>query len=282
MKILVLGNCQARPVSHMLGLATAAKLLEPVVLHLARTDEVSFHEAQMQEADLIIAQATQDDFSPAHVASTGIRARYSGKVMVWPNLFYSGQQPWLRYVTHARQGRILGPLDTYHDLRILGDWYKARVGSTPLPDIDPDAVARVSLKELRMREAGCDLVISDLIEAEATRRLLFFTFNHPANWLLHRLVQRICERAGLVTRAFEPPIREPLARIVPPSIWHASDSGFPLQGLRLDPGQPGIHQPGPPDRLNMTQLRELSFACYDRQAEALQDHINLRLTPQVL
>lgn len=281
MKILVLGNCQARPVSQFLGLATGATMLEPVVLHLARPEEEPTHETRMRDADLIVAQATQDAFSPAHVASSGIRARHAGKVLVWPNLFYAGQQPWLRYVTHARLGRILGPLDTYHDLRILGDWYQARTGHNPLPVINPDAVTRCALDDLRLREANCDVIVSDLIEAEAHRRPLFFTFNHPANWLLHRLVQRICDRAGLIPRPFTPPEQEPLARIVPPSLWHGPDSSFPLQGLLPDLQQSGVHLPDPPERLDMSQLRDWSFACYDRQAEALQDHANLRLTPHM-
>lgn len=281
MKILVLGNCQARPVSQLLGLATGAAILEPVVLHLSRPEEADTHDARMREADLIVTQVTQDAFLPAHVTSSNIRSLHGNKVLVWPNLFYLGQQPWLRYVTHASFGRILGPLDTYHDLRILGEWYQTRTGHNPLPELLPDEVARKSLAELRLREASCDLIVSDLIEAEAARRQLFFTFNHPSAWLLHRLVLRICQQAGLLYRPFDVPEQEPLARIIPPSLWHSHDSSFRLQGIRPDPTKPGISLPGPPESMDATQLREWSFNCYDLQEEALKDLASLRLTPQL-
>ena len=280
MKLLVIGNCQARPVSQLLGLATGADMLEPIILHLAKPEDTSVHEQRMQEADLIFTQWTQDSFSPRHVASSEVSARYPGKTLIWPNLFYAGQQPWLRYVTHPQLGRILGPLDTYHDLRILGDWYLARTGHNPFAAISPTDVARKSLDELRRREADCDVIVSELIAEEAERRPLFFSFNHPNLWLLQNLVRRICDRAGLPMQPFVLPAREPLARIVTPSTWHGGVGGHPIRALRLVSGADGALTHGDPAEMDEEQLREISFVWYDAQAEALKEPAALRMTPQ--
>ncbi len=175
----------------------------------------------MREADIIFAQATMPTIRVPHVVSANIKAHFPEKTIIWPNLFYAGQQPYLCYVTHQiTKARLMGPMGEYHDLRILRDWYRDRRGETPFNLPDAGQIAQTSLEELRRREAACDVKISDLIDAEKSTRRLFFTFNHPSQWLLIALVEHMMARTNLKGKLSKLPPREPLAQIVVPSIWH--------------------------------------------------------------
>lgn len=137
MKILITGNCQARPMSELLCDGVNNFALEPIILHLAKVEDANSHEALLSDADVIIAQATSDSFQPAHLSSRFLKEQFGPRVLVWPNVFYSGQTPYLRYITHTKAGRITGPLDVYHDLRILNEWYISRMGRK-LSKVDVD------------------------------------------------------------------------------------------------------------------------------------------------
>lgn len=68
-RLLVIGNCQARPVSRILGQTGRFDCLEPIILHLAADDMRAEHEPRIASADLILAQATVDTFPVAHLRS---------------------------------------------------------------------------------------------------------------------------------------------------------------------------------------------------------------------
>lgn len=273
MKLLVIGNCQARPLSALFsGAVEGVEPLEPVILHLAKEQEAETHFARMQEADLILTQATAASFKPAHLVSADVQARFPGKTRIWPNIFYAGQQPNLKYLTHTTRGRIYGPLDIYHDCDILRAWYLDRLGIDPVPPAeDPEAVHARSIQALRNRESECDVTVSDLIEAHRGERRLFFTFNHPARWLLERMTERLCALQGLVYAPSAPSGREPLGRIAPPSVFDDGETLY--QGLP-------VGSAGPPRRYMPAELRSTAFACYDAQREVLTEIERLRYTPR--
>ena len=167
MKILVVGNCQARPLSNLLTEVAGCDILPPIILHLAHETDSDTHLPLLAEADVILAQQTADTFRVPYLRSEAIRAR-DKKVLVWPNVFWAVQQPFLRYFTHADYGRILGPLEAMHDLRIYGRWLASK---GLLPDLESrlDAgfaagVQAASLRSLQAREAGCDVSISDFLQ----------------------------------------------------------------------------------------------------------------------
>jgi len=221
-KIVVIGNCQARPVCQILGARTGAQMLEPIILHLAREEDESRNCAAIESADLILAQLTSSDFRPVHLASQHLAENYAAKTFIWPNIFYCGQQPFLRYITSHERGRILGPLESYHDLRLLRRWALAR-GVDAIGDFDEASVVdlnhRVSLDQLRQRETSCNVGVADLIEKYHDQRRLFFTFNHPVMWLMEQMCEQFSAAVNLRYDAATPFKNEPLARIVGPSIW---------------------------------------------------------------
>lgn len=282
MKVLVIGNCQARPIAAILEkLAVNVELLEPVILHLSKAYDEPEHEALINTADIVFAQYTAENFQPAHLRSSFLKQQNPGKVLIWPNIFYAGQQPELHYLTHAPGGRIAGPLDAYHDLRVLEKWYNLNGLDLPFQKTPYDLIHHHSLAELRSREeAGCDIGVSDLIEDKFREERLFFTFNHPSLALLSVVASRLIDASDLQPNMEELVMREPLARIIAPSLWEDDDlEAQTFRGPRLDFETPNLTLPGPPVEYSYQDMIALYLHSYDQQKEKLLDVDNLRLTP---
>jgi hypothetical protein len=276
MNILVIGNCQARPLSSLLCDGKANVALEPIILHLTKEADQDTHETLLQKADLVVSQATSQSFLPNHLSSDYIKERFRDRSIIWPNIFYAGQTPYLRYVTHRTMGRLIGPLDVYHDLRILRDWYEKRLGiALPQSDIRPAEVVDRSIEDLRAKEVACDVIISDLIEAEQTKRRLFFTFNHPTHWLLARLAERVSDIAEIALPSMSSMHQEFLGRIVPPSIFaDLGDEGVEFIGIDRTPSGNVIRR-----NFNRSEINSASLNSLDSQRELLADLVQLRFTP---
>ena len=230
MKCVVVGNCQARALSILVSKLNAdVTALGVVVVHLANESERQGHLDLFDDADLILSQKTSDSYPVQHVTSGFIRERYPEKTLVWPNSFYIGQTPYLRYVSHVDDGRVLSPLDAYHDLRIFKNWYEDRVGPWPHSEIDVGELRRLSLDSLSQREQGCDVTISDFIREFENSNRLFWTFNHPTNMLLVELSKRVLMRLSKPYKASQIDGPEYLARIVPPT-----DDQTDIVGTNID------------------------------------------------
>ncbi len=280
MKILVTGNCQARPLGSLLSKSTSHEVLEPIILHLSNAAEQDAHMERIAQADFILAQATAPVFQPAHLRSDVLQEQFAGRVVVWPNVFFVGQHPYLRYLTHAQAGRVLGPMEATHDIRVVNAWFRSRQGLSFNESMtEPGYEQRVydtSLRDLRGRESKCDVAISDLIEAHFEDRQLFFTFNHPSLFLLTRLAERVLDRVGKAQTIDVGDMKEPLGQFRPP--WRFSD-GTALRGRAIDLSTAGEVKLGPPRRYSQREFEETSFACYDHLA-AQMDPSALRMTPR--
>nr|WP_168623835.1 WcbI family polysaccharide biosynthesis putative acetyltransferase [Roseibacterium persicicum] len=281
MKLLVTGNCQARPLMNLMCGTGLFEPLDPIILHLADPGHSKKYEESLQEADLIVAQKTDPKFRVKVLSSENINELYSGKTVIWPNIFFSGQQPFLRYFTHRVQGRLLGPFDASHDLRIFGDWLSARKGMAGLIPRDSGdyiaAVRRLSLDSLRRREEGCGVIVSDLIEANPSVPL-FFTFNHPSRFLLAKAAERLLARLSIEGAVVTEGDGEPLAAYRVPSTWMTDDLGDRYRGraVVLKPG--GGVDLGAFREFDADELRAEFFRCYDHQAAVL-DPSDIRVTP---
>lgn len=283
LKALVLGNCQARPLTQILAQSAEIEVLEPIILHLAKEDERDAQVAHMAQADIIFAQQTADNFQRAWLRSDAVRAHY-GSVAVWPNIFWAGQQPFLRYATHVTGGRLIGPLEALHDLRIYHDWL---VGegiiedrSSGFDDAYASGISRASLAELQRREETCDVGISDFLTAHVDRERLFFTFNHPTARVLVEMARRLLVQSGLSGAGIDIPQREPLGHYVVPSHWSGTPPGK-MQGddFSLDPGGAVRRVPGPPKAYSTADLKAAFYAVYDWNP-LFRDIANVRFTPR--
>jgi hypothetical protein len=149
-----------------------------------------------------------------------------------------------------------------------------------LPLHEPQYMHSKSILELKKKEDDCDVRISDVIEDRYQSHRLFFTFNHPAILLLDVLTARLAQALGMSYRAEALPDREPLGRIIVPSVWHeGGEDDWILSGPKIDPTAVPMVQPGAPVAYAIKEAHSLAMKCYDRQQEALRNLGSLRFTP---
>lgn len=249
MKVLVVGNCQARPLSLLLDLMVPdATVLEPVVVQLVRPRDEAPVLSRMAEADVILAQLVGPAYRAECVRTNVLKDRFGDRVHSWVNLYWRGQNPELVYKRELSSPLL--PLGDYHIEAVYEGWSQgadaARVAAR-LADRDWNAerygnVGQASLHELAERERLADAQITDVIASAGSSRRLFFTMNHPTLELLSLYAVRLLRAIG-VTPACQPPpgaMPEPLNPVVPPP---NPASGLPQPEIRtyraLEPANPG-------------------------------------------
>ncbi len=282
-KLLVIGNCQARPVLDRLCQSDHFTALSPIVLHLATPAQFEAHKSLLESADIIVSQNTADTFPLPHLRSATLRD--SGKpTVIWPNIFYSGQQPFLRYFTHGTEGRLEGPIEASHDLRIYGDWLDQNGIDNPHRIGDElvylDFVHNRSLADLGLREQGCDVIISDIIRDRFLTDRLFFTFNHPTRLLIDALADRILTHLSYKALGAGAYCEdEPLDRYIVPSRWPDGPPTF-LRGDRIQCSDNGRVErvKGPPEIYSPETLRDAFFSAYDHNV-LFRHPGDIRVTP---
>ncbi|ARE84863.1 hypothetical protein ROSMUCSMR3_03402 [Roseovarius mucosus] len=281
LKLLVTGNCQARPVATLLEATGHFECLPPIILQLAKTTEKEAHLFRISEADVVLAQNTNDNFPVPHLRSSVLRQSHSN-VLIWPNVFFSGQQPFIRYMTHiATASRLVGPIEALHDLRIFSRWLYSR-GLIKQP-WQPDestfsrTVADRSIADLMTREADCDIMISDFIAEHARTERLFFTFNHPSRRVLNELCNRFMAHQNL---AYLPDgTAEYLDRYLVPSHW-GNECLATYRGNDFTLGDEGTVTALGTERLySPDELQAAFFEVYDHNP-LYRDMESIRLTPQ--
>lgn len=203
MKIVVAGNCQARPLAHLLSKLNPQITITatPIVHLLQPEDEAAFRPA-LDEADIIITQLIADGYPCEFIRTNKLKERYGDKVKTILNLYFTGYNPDLRYLRHPQVGTLRGPLGDYHNHTIMTGWMlgisQAQVVrwlNDPFFNQQEYAQAsRASLAELKSREEHVDVPIVDVIEAGYQQQRFFFTFNHPAALLLAQYAQRISQQ----------------------------------------------------------------------------------------
>ncbi len=274
-KIVVTGNCQARAVGAFLSLLPGVEIIDIIILHLSDESQEDYHREIFAAAHKIVAQQTSESFLPRHLRCTNLKAE--GQTIVWPNIFFCGQQPFLRYITSPTKGRLTGPLDVYHDIRILDLWYSERFGGSPFPQRFDNQfaafLAERSLQELEEREGACDITISEKIRKNWQKERLFFTFNHPSSRLLSFVANTIGSSLGIQSFYSGKTIGEPLNKIIAPSTLESSMSADQAiyQGVNIRDTQRK-------QTYCWDSLVAATFDAYDQQQDCLLAG-DLRFTP---
>lgn len=287
MKICITGNCQANPLSELFKQLDEVKKLDTFILHLSSIDREKEDINLLNDCDLIIAQKTDNTFKPIHLSSDWLINKYKNKVITWPNIFFNGQQPFIRYITSSR-GRLKGPLDDYHDLRILLEWLK---NNNYLKDdknfyFSKNYVQENSLNSLdflKDKESGCDVRVADIIEKFTDNKKLFFSFNHPTSFLLKLVFQLLLEKISSKRSGFIVPDvskisfkkEEPLSTYTMPSDWPDAIDNQLYRGLDINE----MNQKRKFIKYNLEELKNTFFSFY---RDNFFDHVDLktiRLTP---
>ena len=216
MKIVVVANCQARPLSTLLFHALRnSTILEPIIVHLLKLEEEDIVLSTLSKADIIIAQYIQDSFWVPYVATKNIKRNFPNKVICCPNIFFSGLNPSLCYMT-LNNIRLISPLEIYHCAAIYYFWKKKVpinlctkiLNSKEFWKQKIHNVIKKSFKSIKEKENHTDVTISDVIEKNWKIYRTFFTFNHPTTELMYEMVKKIIKIIELRTPT------EPLPRNV--------------------------------------------------------------------
>ena len=205
MKICIPGNCQAQHMEMMLGIAQPGIdviRLDPVFV-MNDADKDAVYE-KFTAADVILTQRISDEYNLRWIASAEVKRAFGGKVAVWPNIYFDGYFPGVQYIYLDKWGKLLSPLGEYHFAQIHASHAAGKsvvealdaFAGERLFDTAPDPI-KGSLDQLRAREAGVDVPISDAIAHSLADVRQFYTPNHPVNELLAAMLTRLTAYADI-------------------------------------------------------------------------------------
>jgi hypothetical protein len=197
--------------------------------------------SDFSHSDFILTQRVAGDFGVDWVRISRLREIFGDRVIVWPNVYFDGYYPDVRYIYTQQHGKVIGPLSDYHFGTILQAFKSGktereaadRFKSQHILSVFSDPAGR-SLGEIRGREKDCDVAISDYIEDLFSKSMIQFTPNHPRSHVLVELARRLCVRLGLDHGLDKEVFLEELDSIyLPPYPAIAERYGFPFEGGRL-------------------------------------------------
>lgn len=237
-KVVVIGNCQARPVSTLLGFGAAGiEILEPVIVQISNDASAEADIDRITRADVVLTQPIADDYRCGHVRTVSVRALNSN-VALWPNAFFRGYNPELFYIRRPGKPTLQGPLGDYHLQPILDGFLAGESTSATAErlrsassNIDRySGVAQQSLAQLESRETDLQVQISAYVRQHWHRIQLFHTFNHPRLSILIEMVSQMRTLIGLPPEPLLSPamLAEPLGQYCLPT-----NTGF-LQTLATE------------------------------------------------
>lgn len=206
LKVVVVGNCQARPLATYLEMLNSdIEITAVLIVHLLKDDDLDQYDVLLESADIIISQLVFDTYHCNFVKTSYLKQKYGNKVTSVVNLFFSGYFPDFIYIREPSKGPLSGPLLDYHCKTILEGWYQGgsidsavfKLGSTEYFESNYSTSIVDSLLELKKREKLVDINICDFIEDNYKKSQLFFTMNHPCKKLLVEYSSRILTHLDL-------------------------------------------------------------------------------------
>jgi hypothetical protein len=285
-RVVVLGNCQARPLATILPLYNASVEVTSVgVVHLLQNDEEPYYEDLFRKADLILAQPVSDTYQCTFVRASELKRFYGDKVLFWINLYFRGYNPELFYMRLGNQQTLRGPLGDYHCRTFFEGWKRnfsiektiAMHNDISFNQEHYSTIPETSLAELRRREQMADITITSIMEPLLWRQRLFFTFNHPNLLMLQMVATEILKVAGIKIKEPMTALEtEPLGLIQPPiNPWIVATRGIEEKtnskwtGLKVEKINSGNVLLGRQINYSLTQLVQCFFKIYDANRELI-------------
>lgn len=207
-KLCFLGNCQGPALSSLaahLGVDAEILFLRPNFdMDDRHYDEVI---GVFRQSDYIFHQRVDANYKIEFVRGDWIKASFAEKAISWPNIYFDGYFPGVRYVYRDDGSKVDGPVGDYHFPEIIYGWKNARPAEEVVAFLENgvalgafESVAHPvenSLAQLRRRERGLDCGISDFIQERFRADRLFYSMNHPVDGVLFVMLNRLLEKAGL-------------------------------------------------------------------------------------
>ncbi|WP_298637058.1 WcbI family polysaccharide biosynthesis putative acetyltransferase [uncultured Umboniibacter sp.] len=224
-KVVVVGNCQARPIAALLEqMSDQVEVIKVAIVHLLnKTNEEEYRQA-FRDADFIIAQLVAPNYPCEFVRTVALKELYPKKVITIVNLFYAGYTPDWFYIRRPNFGTLRGPMGDYHNKTIFKAWLERKTKSEAMALVTDKSfnsqeylpIVHKSLVELKNREQEADVKIAYYIEENYLKRRLFFTFNHPSKELLVEYTKQVLIFLDIiVTVDSDIDMREPLNQFIP-------------------------------------------------------------------
>lgn len=194
-KIVVVGNCQARPIATFLtGLCDNVDVIKIAVVHLLNSEDEGEYQPYLEDADIIVAQLINDNYPCDFLRTSVLERKFSNKLVKIVNIFNRTMfKDW--YPVKKGKINLLGPLDIYHNLNIYNSWKNGFPIDQAIETFEGSSnVDEKSISELIAREKNVDVKIADFLVG--SEKPLFHTYNHPKNYVLIEYCCRILEFIG--------------------------------------------------------------------------------------
>lgn len=226
-KIVVIGNCQARPIAQILSLLNSnIEITTVAIVHLLKSEDKKDYWSFFDQADLIITQQIADNYPCTFVQTNFLKSYYLHKMITIINLYYLGYTPDLMYIRNTAKGTLKSPLGEYHNKTFLEAFRKGLTVQEAMQNYSDyeynkrqySGIAEQSLAELKKRELHSDISITDFMEERMFKERLFFVFNHPSKKLLFELAKRvlIARKIPIEAKFIINNYKEPLDKIIVP------------------------------------------------------------------
>lgn len=202
MKICIVGNCQGAQLGRLIASVSAdISVFDVPANYAAKEPDRQYFDDAYRKSDIIFVQHVGPNFQPEFCRAD--YARQFGKpVLVWPVVYFDGYFPDIGYFRAAGQ-TVMSILGGYHSRFIRHSYIQGRSCEDTFRDYIGDSFANTfkdsflrSIELLRIREAACDVVISDYIDEHCRDRQMFYVTNHPDNLTLSVLLNRLLDKAG--------------------------------------------------------------------------------------
>ncbi len=287
-KIVVVGNCQARPIAQYLeSFCSNVEVTQTLIVHLLKNEDHGTYKQYLDDADVIISQLVFDTYHCDFVKTSVLKNSYPQKVVGIVNLYFSGYFPDYSYLKPSKKGTLQGPLSDYHCKTVLYGWKnQLAIEETSALMIDKSFylkhygnVVSESFAELEQRESLVDVKISDFISENHLSNKLFFSFNHPTKRLLVEYVNRLIQTLGLRADVSDPISKfEPLGqiRILSSPICKPEDEEDCFSGFEISGHGEGSIELGNKVKLTRDELVASFYKVYDFNRPEILEFIKHR------
>ncbi|WP_146202043.1 WcbI family polysaccharide biosynthesis putative acetyltransferase [Teichococcus aestuarii] len=204
-RLTILGNCQGAFLQNL-----AKRFPDQFVVNntpdMYQQDESYFVEFKriIENSDVVISRHFAEGLKFTPAITKNLKNVLKEKLIVFPNIYFNGYFPDF-FVPYNKLGKaIQGIAGDYHS-RTIYDCYKKKMSEN-------EAINEIflleqkekykssfenSFKLLTEKEKESDIKVSDLIIDRGSGVPRLYTYNHPKNFILYKVFERVLERIGV-------------------------------------------------------------------------------------